>query len=235
MAKLETKEFLGMELRVIDDEYVPLKDIFEALNRLDVNGDVTTRDKEKVNRLVGEHNIKKINIESKSNKPKSRKIQECICCKISELEKYDILSIFGKNGVRHTNERLEYTFVNNVKSFYKYTNVSLKTQVSILNYHLDLTIGSCCIVEFDEKQHESNKENDMNRMYNVTSYLCDCDLDEAKDYKTFECEEFTIYDMIGLLWVRVRDENCLSWINKVDEHYDEIGKGDKSYLMSMEF
>ncbi|MGL5689941.1 MAG: hypothetical protein ACRDD8_03880, partial [Bacteroidales bacterium] len=65
MAKLETKEFLGMELRVIDDEYVPLKDIFEALNRLDVNGDVTTRDKEKVNRLVGEHNIKKINIESK--------------------------------------------------------------------------------------------------------------------------------------------------------------------------
>ena len=84
------KKFLGKDVRVVQvgsKEYIVLKDIFNCLGRLDEKNQITSRDRQKLNRLL--NRIKcdstKCTITSKSNKSKSRETQSVTCIPIEKL------------------------------------------------------------------------------------------------------------------------------------------------------
>lgn len=86
-SKVEKKQFLGMEVRVVNGEYFPIKDMFMALGRLDSNDKVTTRDRDKLKRFMDYGIISgstKCTLTSKGKK-QSRETQEMECVKISDL------------------------------------------------------------------------------------------------------------------------------------------------------
>lgn len=82
---LERKMFLEMEVRIVNQEYVVLKDIFNALNKLDSNNQITTRDRQKFNTFledIGEKSAStKCTIASKGKKH-SKETQEVDCIRI---------------------------------------------------------------------------------------------------------------------------------------------------------
>ncbi|MGL5691552.1 MAG: hypothetical protein ACRDD8_12140 [Bacteroidales bacterium] len=88
MAKLETREFLGMDVRVIDDEFVPLKDIFKALGRVKEDG-TWTNEKNKLMQFL--EDVDKLSahqllvVASKTKKSKSRETQEMECLKLETI------------------------------------------------------------------------------------------------------------------------------------------------------
>lgn len=51
-SKVEKKQFLGMEVRVVNGEYMVLKDMFSALGRLREDGQTQTSDRNKVRELA---------------------------------------------------------------------------------------------------------------------------------------------------------------------------------------
>ena len=84
------KKFLGHEVRTVIDgyeEYIVLKDIFTALGRTDGNNQITTRDRNKLNRLLKRISCDstKCTITSKSSKKKSRETQVVECILIEKV------------------------------------------------------------------------------------------------------------------------------------------------------
>lgn len=83
--KVEVKEFLGMEVRVVNDEWIVLKDMFNALGRLNKEDKITSRDRQKIDRLTNYGIIcegTKCTITSKSTKRKSRETQDVYCVRV---------------------------------------------------------------------------------------------------------------------------------------------------------
>lgn len=86
--KVEIKKFLGMEVRVVNNEYIVLKDMFEALGRLSDNGQIQTPERNKLQEFLKdiskETDSKSFTITSKGKK-QSRDSQEIQCLKIDTV------------------------------------------------------------------------------------------------------------------------------------------------------
>ena len=50
--KVEMKNFMGTEVRVINDEYIVLKDMFRALGRLNTVHQIETTDRNKLSQFL---------------------------------------------------------------------------------------------------------------------------------------------------------------------------------------
>lgn len=86
--KVEIKEFLGMEVRVVNDEWIVLKDMFNALGRVREDG-AWTDEKKKLLRFLEDINkicdLETFIVTSKSNKKKSRRTQEVECLRLEAV------------------------------------------------------------------------------------------------------------------------------------------------------
>ncbi|OSA95719.1 UNVERIFIED_ORG: hypothetical protein B2H93_04675 [Clostridium botulinum] len=84
--KIEIKNFLGMEVRILNGEYIVLKDMFSALGRLDSKCQIVSADSKKLNEFLNDIDKtcdhKTFTITSKSSKNKSRETQEIKCLKL---------------------------------------------------------------------------------------------------------------------------------------------------------
>lgn len=87
--KIQIKKFLGTEVRVVNEEYIVLKDMFSTLGRLDDKGQMQTTDKNKLKEFLVDINklcdSKSFTITSKSGKSKSRESQEMECLNINTV------------------------------------------------------------------------------------------------------------------------------------------------------
>lgn len=87
--KVEKKKFLGMEVRIVNDEFIVLKDMFSALGRLDSNGQIFSAEKNKLEVFLGDIgricDSKTFTVTSKSSKLKSREHQDVVCLNISTV------------------------------------------------------------------------------------------------------------------------------------------------------
>ena len=121
--KTQTKKFMnetGRFINVDGEEWLVVKDMFNWLGRLDKNGDVTTRDTNKLNDFLQDINQisarTKCTVTSKGSKSKSREIQEVWCIKLDVVPM--VLTQFKPNkGV--SEERLNIwrelmQFINNI-------------------------------------------------------------------------------------------------------------------------
>lgn len=87
MNKVEIKNFLGSEVRVVNNEYIVLKDMFNALGRVKEDGSWTSERKKMLNFLEG---IEKLTdhetlVVTSKGKKKSREYQEVECLKIETV------------------------------------------------------------------------------------------------------------------------------------------------------
>lgn len=87
MNKVEIKNFLGSEVRVVNNEYIVLKDMFNALGRVKEDGTWTNERKKMLNFLEG---IEKLTdhetlVVTSKGKKKSREYQEVECLKIETV------------------------------------------------------------------------------------------------------------------------------------------------------
>lgn len=87
MNKVEIKTFLNSEVRVVNSEYIVLKDIFNALGRVKEDGTWTSERKKMLNFLEG---IEKLTdhetlVVTSKGKKKSREYQEVECLKIETV------------------------------------------------------------------------------------------------------------------------------------------------------
>lgn len=228
-------KFLGEDVRIVDFnniEYIVVKDIFKALGRLNSNGGTNNDDRKKIKRMFG-NDIIKINIRmDKAKNTTARKTQVCMVVPYELIlkRKGEILLAFGKNGINTVGLREEHNFITNVKNFFKDTNYSIKTQFPIMEYRVDLAIGNMVFVEFDEDYHKHQKDKDIKRMDNI----CKSVLIENKNgelylnkfeeefpIKYLDYDDYEIYEGILGLFIRVKNENCLSWIPHVFNYYNE--------------
>ncbi|MDU2047779.1 MAG: hypothetical protein E6715_05740 [Clostridium perfringens] len=217
---VEIKEFLGMEVRFINDEWIVLKDVFSALGRVKENGSWTD-EKKKLSKIIGEENITKFKIKvqiSNSLNKRSFSNQYVLCAKKCILEKYDIISLF-KKGVVCTNYRNEHSFVSLVEDFFKHDVISLEKQFNILEYRVDISIGDRVFIEFDEEYHEKIIEQDIERMQKISlantywrGYLANTNDYKEQKYELEEYGDFNIYEFNGAYFIRVFNKSCLSWI-----------------------
>lgn len=229
MNKVEIKNFLGSEVRVVNNEYIVLKDMFNALGRVKEDG-TWTDEKKKLEKIIGKENIVKLKI-SYNNKTnnKARNTQYVLCAKIDILEKYDIESLF-KKGVICTKYREEHSFISLIEDFFKYDkHISLEKQFPILEYKVDLAIGTNVFVEFDEKHHKNQTQEDMERMQKISlantyrdGYLHNTNKYEEQKSIINKYDGFTTYDFNGAFFIRVFDKKCLSWIPFVYGKYIEF-------------
>ena len=87
MNNVKIKKFLGMEVRIVNEEYIVLKDVFSALGRLDNKNQIVSTDRNKLKEFLIDINklcdSKTFTITSKSKKSKSRNHQEVDCLNIS--------------------------------------------------------------------------------------------------------------------------------------------------------
>lgn len=87
MNKVEIKNFLGSEVRVVNNEYIVLKDMFNALGRVKEDGSWTSERKKMLKFLEG---IEKLTdhetlVVTSKGKKKSREYQEVECLKIETV------------------------------------------------------------------------------------------------------------------------------------------------------
>ena len=89
MNNVKIKKFLGMEVRIVNEEYIVLKDVFSALGRLDNKNQIVSTDRNKLKEFLIDINklcdSKTFTITSKSKKSKSRDYQEVDCLNISTI------------------------------------------------------------------------------------------------------------------------------------------------------
>ena len=89
MNNVKIKKFLGMEVRIVNEEYIVLKDVFSALGRLDNKNQIVSTDRNKLKDFLIDINklcdSKTFTITSKSKKSKSRDYQEVDCLNISTI------------------------------------------------------------------------------------------------------------------------------------------------------
>lgn len=84
---VSTKKFMGKEVRVVNDEYVVLKDMFGALGRLRSDGQIESTDRRKIKNFMDMSIVcagETFTITSKSNKSKSRETQDVECIRIED-------------------------------------------------------------------------------------------------------------------------------------------------------
>ena len=82
--KIEIKKFLGMEVRVVNNEYIVLKDMLGALGRLESDGKLSTAHIRKTKEFIEKINLsegKSFTLTSKGKK-KSKESQEFFCVKL---------------------------------------------------------------------------------------------------------------------------------------------------------
>lgn len=247
MNQVEIKKFLGIaDVRIVNNEWIVLKDMFAALGRVKSDG-TWTDEKNKLEKIIGKENLKKFSLEINSTylKTKARKTQYFVCAKLCEIEKIDIIGIFGKgkNRVTYTNYRKEHNFIENIKDFFKYDKyISLESQFKIMEFRVDLMIGCLCCVEFDENYHKYQKQDDIDRMKKIALALTydGTHLHVTNNYRKVSIitleknNDFTVYDIHGILFVRVRNRNCMNWIPIVygfySEWMDAMGMLPKNYF-----
>ena len=86
--KIEIKKFLGMEVRVVNDEYIILKDMFDVLGRLSDKGQIQTAERNKLQNFLKDINketdSKSFTITSKGKKH-SRDEQEVECLRLETV------------------------------------------------------------------------------------------------------------------------------------------------------
>ena len=230
-----TKKFMNIaDVRVIQvgiKEYVVLKDVFNALGRLTSGGQIETSDRRKLAKIIGGENyIKKFRVETYSGSSRYRHSQHMCCVEIGILQQYDLLSIFGKgNKIIYTNYREEYSFIQLVKDFFRYDKyICIQEQFKIMEFRVDLAIGTNVFVEFDENQHKYSLEEDIERMQKISlantysnGYLLNTNNYKEVGYEYKEYEGFCTYCLPGAFFIRVNDKNCLTWIPLMYEHYCE--------------
>lgn len=89
MNKVEIKLFLGEEVRVVNNEYIVLKDMFNALGRLDEDGNIPTSTLSKMNEFLGligkSCDRQKLTVTSNSKKAKARKSNDIECLKLETV------------------------------------------------------------------------------------------------------------------------------------------------------
>ena len=89
MNNVKIKKFLGMEVSIVNEEYIDLKDVFSALGRLDNKNQIVSTDRNKLKEFLIDINklcdSKTFTITSKSKKSKSRDYQEVDCLNISTI------------------------------------------------------------------------------------------------------------------------------------------------------
>ena len=89
MNNVKIKKFLGVEVRIVNEEYIVLKDVFSALGRLDNKNQIVSTDRNKLKEFLIDINklcdSKTFTITSKSKKSKSRDYQEVDCLNISTI------------------------------------------------------------------------------------------------------------------------------------------------------
>ena len=94
MNNVKIKKFLGMEVRIVNEEYIVLKDVFRALGRLDNKNQIVSTDRNKLKEFLIDINklcdSKTFTITSKSKKSKSRDYQEVDCLNISIIPDPDL-------------------------------------------------------------------------------------------------------------------------------------------------
>lgn len=88
-SEVQNKEFLGTEVRIVNDEYIVLKDMFNALGRLRTNGQLEGQDTSKLKEFLEDIDklcdLKSFHITSKSKNKKSREVQEVTCLKLDTI------------------------------------------------------------------------------------------------------------------------------------------------------
>lgn len=236
--KVENKLFLGMEVRVVNEEWIVLKDMFNALGRVKANGGWTD-EKNKLYIILSTNNLNrddcicKLKIITKSNKKHSTKLQDMLCIKIDAFNKIkdNFLLSFSKGNPNLCFNRLELNSVNVIKDFFKYDKyINIETQTQVMNYRIDMTIGSMCCVEFDENDHKYNKVEDIKRMKEISLAMsfdndgCFMDANDIKNVNIdtlLKTDNFDVYECYGLLWIRLRNIRDLSWIPIMYDHYAE--------------
>ncbi|MGG7059666.1 hypothetical protein ACQPUZ_15460 [Clostridium tertium] len=86
MNKVEIKLFLGEKVRVVNNEWLILQEMFKVLGRLNAKEQISTGDRKRVieflELLDKSDSIQKLTITSKGKSKKSREIQEVTCIKI---------------------------------------------------------------------------------------------------------------------------------------------------------
>lgn len=240
-SKVEIKEFFGTDVRVVNDDWIVMKDMFGALGRLTSRGQTESTDKTKLVKVVGRHNLKKFLIDSNNesistgrggNKRKSVVLE---CVSIKSIEDRDIECIFAKNkGFIHCGYKDEYSFYENVFNFFKHDPyIKIETQVKCMEFRLDMTIGSNFIIEFDESHHILKQTDDFERLQKIAlsmsyseSRYTDmygktktekrlCDTNNYKDMYVetlIENDNFSVYLLNGVTFFRVRNKASLEWI-----------------------
>ncbi|WP_195515432.1 hypothetical protein [Paraclostridium bifermentans] len=86
--KIENKKFLGMEVRVVNQEYIVLKDMFNALGRLSDKGQIQTAERNKLKEFLNDINretaSKSFTISSKGKKH-SKEEQDVECLRLDAV------------------------------------------------------------------------------------------------------------------------------------------------------
>lgn len=86
--KIEIKDFLGSDIRVVNGEYVPLNDVFKALGKLTKEGKAHSHDRKKIKDLQDLEIIsegEKLSLSTASNKRYARSEQDETCVKLQDI------------------------------------------------------------------------------------------------------------------------------------------------------
>lgn len=86
--EVQIKEFLGVEVRVVNDEYIVLKDMFGALGRLSKDGQIESKERLKLSRFltdINKESARETFLIALKGKKKSREMQEIDCLKLDTV------------------------------------------------------------------------------------------------------------------------------------------------------
>ena len=187
MNNVKIKKFLGMEVRIVNEEYIVLKDVFSALGRLDNKNQIVSTDRNKLKKIIGSENILKFKIYSKTTNSKSREFQEMYCIKFDLIDKFNLINIFKSNLILY--ERFEIKFINKLEESLKPFNIKGEKQYIVkndkgTNYRIDYYIPSLNIaIEYDEDGHK------------------------GYSYEAHEGRQDYIENKLGCKFIRVSDKN----------------------------
>ncbi|WP_394926132.1 hypothetical protein [uncultured Robinsoniella sp.] len=228
-------EFMGNDVRVVNGEWLVLKDIFLALGRVRKDG-TWTHEKNKLVKMLdtfGEENYLSVIKMRVENANRSNSYWYYICLKLEVFDRFigAIKAAFMK-GICTTIDRPELYFANKVKKIFMKDDIfEVKTQVRCLQYRIDIAIGSAIFVEYDEYQHNYTQKEDMNRMKQIAT-CCNFNtklkvFDFTNRWEDNEPEiehykNYSVYDFLSCSFIRVRDKDCFEWLKEVQDTYQDI-------------
>lgn len=86
--EVQIREFLSVEVRVVNDEYIVLKDMFNALGRLSKDGQIESKERLKLSRFltdINKESARETFLITLKGKKKSREMQEVDCLKLDTV------------------------------------------------------------------------------------------------------------------------------------------------------